>query len=301
MAPGPSPSPRSCASSPGRSGPGWPASPSSSWPSVPDRRSAGSGGPPGRSGSGPWPSSAWGLLWVGEAGWSPVALPAPEVLLAPAAAGIAMAAGLAAVVLRAGCRSARASAGARSAWSSAWSPCSSASGPFLAAAGQRPLVPAPQRLRPSPSASCRPRRRTPPSGSSGSATPTCCRSPGWRLTEDTAYATSDNGLPDVTELFPGSTDGGTEILAEALRTATRRETNRLGDLLGPDGHPLRRGARAPRPPALRRGGVPARPGGPRRPLQPARPGPDQREPRGDPLRERGLDPDPRPAAGLRGG
>jgi hypothetical protein len=58
---------------------------------------------------------------------------------------------------------------------------------------------------------------------------------GWRLNEDTAYATSDNGLPDVTELFPGRTDGGTEILAEALRTATRRETNRLGDLLGPMG------------------------------------------------------------------
>ena len=58
---------------------------------------------------------------------------------------------------------------------------------------------------------------------------------GWRLNEDTAYATSDNGLPDVTELFPGSTTGGTEMLAEALRTATRRETNRLGDLLGPMG------------------------------------------------------------------
>jgi hypothetical protein len=58
---------------------------------------------------------------------------------------------------------------------------------------------------------------------------------GWRLSEGTAYATSDNGLPDVTEYFPGSTDGGTEILAEALHTATRRETNRLGDLLGPMG------------------------------------------------------------------
>jgi hypothetical protein len=58
---------------------------------------------------------------------------------------------------------------------------------------------------------------------------------GWRLNEDTAYATSDNGLPDVTELFPGRTDGGTDILAEALHTATRRETNRLGDLLGPMG------------------------------------------------------------------
>jgi len=58
---------------------------------------------------------------------------------------------------------------------------------------------------------------------------------GWRLDDQTAYATSDNGLPDITEQLPGRTDGGTDILEAALLTATRRETNRLGDLLGPMG------------------------------------------------------------------
>ena len=38
--------------------------------------------------------ASWGLLWAGESGALPLALPRPEVVLAPAAAGMALAAGL---------------------------------------------------------------------------------------------------------------------------------------------------------------------------------------------------------------
>ena len=43
--------------------------------------------------------AGWGVVWLGEGGWSPIPLPAPEVMLAPAAAGIALAAGMAAVAI----------------------------------------------------------------------------------------------------------------------------------------------------------------------------------------------------------
>jgi GT2 family glycosyltransferase len=57
----------------------------------------------------------------------------------------------------------------------------------------------------------------------------------WRLDDDLAYASSRNGPPDVTELWPASDQGATGLLADSFSVASRGETSRLGHLLAPLG------------------------------------------------------------------
>jgi GT2 family glycosyltransferase len=177
--------------------------------------------------------AGWGLLWIGEAGWSPVALPAPEVILAPAAAAVALSAGLAAIAFE------RDVVGKGFSWRQLGLVAGVAAlglgtAPLFAAAGNGRWH-LPRNDFGVALSFLQAEEEDAPFRVLWLGDPDVLPLSGWRLNEDTAYATSDNGLPDVTELFPGRTDGGTEILAEALRTATRRETNRLGDLLGPMG------------------------------------------------------------------
>ena len=177
--------------------------------------------------------AAWGLLWVGESGWSPVPFPAPEVVLAPAAAALALGGGLAAIAFE------RDVLGKGFSWRQLGLVAGALAllvglGPFLSAAGNGRWH-LPRNDFGVALSFLEAQEEDAPFRVLWVGDPDVLPLSGWRLDENTAYATSDNGLPDVTELFPGRTDGGTEILAEALRTATRRETNRLGDLLGPMG------------------------------------------------------------------
>jgi hypothetical protein len=48
-----------------------------------------------------------------------------------------------------------------------------------------------------------------------------------------AFATSREGPPDATDLWPGSASGATELIVDALATARRGDTSRLGHLLSP--------------------------------------------------------------------
>lgn len=175
----------------------------------------------------------WGVLWIGEAGWSPVALPAPEVLLAPTAAALAFAAGMAAVAFE------RDVLGKGFSWRQLGLVAGVAAllvgiGPFVLAAGNGRWH-LPRNDFDVALSFLQAQEEDAPFRVLWLGDPDVLPITGLRLNEDTAYATSDNGLPEITELFPGSTTGGTEVLAEALQTATRRETNRLGDLLGPMG------------------------------------------------------------------
>src|SRR5207245_3047259 len=56
---------------------------------------------------------------------------------------------------------------------------------------------------------------------------------GWRLGTGLAYATSRNGPPDASELWPGSSRGPTRQIADALTVARQGRTTRLGHLLAP--------------------------------------------------------------------
>jgi hypothetical protein len=60
--------------------------------------------------------------------------------------------------------------------------------------------------------------------------------PGWPLTQGVAYATSRNGPPDATDLWPPpSSEGATRLLARSLNIARVGRTTQLGHLLAPMG------------------------------------------------------------------
>src|SRR5947208_14986276 len=48
-----------------------------------------------------------------------------------------------------------------------------------------------------------------------------------------AYATSDSGPPDASDLWPGSSNGPTGLIADAVAVARRGDATRLGHLLAP--------------------------------------------------------------------
>lgn len=58
---------------------------------------------------------------------------------------------------------------------------------------------------------------------------------GWRLDEGLAYATSRNGPPTVTDLWPSVAPGASELLAQAVTVARQGQTTSLGHLLAPMG------------------------------------------------------------------
>jgi hypothetical protein len=56
---------------------------------------------------------------------------------------------------------------------------------------------------------------------------------GWQVATGIAYGTSRNGPPDATVLWPGSSDGATQLIPDAVNLARRGDTARLGHLLAP--------------------------------------------------------------------
>jgi hypothetical protein len=65
--------------------------------------------------------------------------------------------------------------------------------------------------------------------------PTALPLAGWELQPGVAYATTDQGSPTVENLWVGSDDGATGLLADALDLALEGQTARLGRLLAPMG------------------------------------------------------------------
>ncbi len=57
----------------------------------------------------------------------------------------------------------------------------------------------------------------------------------WRLDAHTAYATSVDGVPDLTDQWPGTSRGPTRLLAQAITLARRGLTTDVGHLLAPMG------------------------------------------------------------------
>jgi hypothetical protein len=55
----------------------------------------------------------------------------------------------------------------------------------------------------------------------------------WQLSDGVGYATSDNGAPDVADLWPPGSAGATPLLAADLKLAAKRMTTGLGHLLAP--------------------------------------------------------------------
>ena len=176
-----------------------------------------------------------GLAWAGGRGWLPLRLQDPELFLAPAAAALAGAVAMGAAAAQVDLRGYRFSwrqaaplagglalvaavlpvlgAATNGSWnltteevarSVAWMPAQAAEAPFRVLwLGDPEALPL----------------------------------DGWPLAGDegVAYATSRNGPPDASELWPGPPSAATEAMGAAVRVAREGGTARLGRLLAPMG------------------------------------------------------------------
>ena len=198
-----------------------------------------------------WAARSWmvilagvGLVFVGAEGWLPGSLPVPEVLLAPAAAALALSAGLGMAAFEVdlpdyhfGWRQiASLLAGAALVLALLPAIAAASSGRWGMPTGdfERPVrnlngknaVDQPYRVLWLGDADLLP-------------------AAGWPLDAPSidqmgdgtllSYATSNNGMPDVSDVIAGSDSGATSHLDEALQYAAQGGTSRLGAMLAPMG------------------------------------------------------------------
>jgi hypothetical protein len=174
----------------------------------------------------------WGVVWAGHEGLVPFGLPTDETLLAPAAAGLALASGLGMAAFEIDLP------GYRFGWRQALS----ALALLALVAGTLPILGGSLDGRWSmPTGDyTRTLGRLDDEQADGPfrvlwlGDPDVLPLASWELDDGLAYATSD-GLPGAQELWAGSDDGGTRLLADAIELAQGRQTARLGRLLAPMG------------------------------------------------------------------
>ena len=171
----------------------------------------------------------WGLTWAGLRGWLPVPIGDPDVLLAPAAAALALSVALGAAAFDTDLP------GYRFGWRQLASTTAAgavvlATLPVLAAAGGG-------------------RWHVPTAGATESlllpghgggdyrvlwvGAPSALPLGSWRLQDGVGYATSVDGEPSVSDLWPPAHAGATPLLASDLLLARNHDTTELGHLLAP--------------------------------------------------------------------
>jgi GT2 family glycosyltransferase len=175
----------------------------------------------------------WGVVWSAEQGWFGIDLPTTDVLLAPAAAGLALAVGMGATSISAELAGSR--FGTRQV---AVVACVAALALFTlpalgAAVGGRWDAPRGDVASPLGFFDDE-AEEDGPFRVLWLGDPEAVPLAGWNLGEGVEYATSE-GLPTVQDDWSGSDDGATGLVADALESAEQRETSRLGRLLGPMG------------------------------------------------------------------
>jgi hypothetical protein len=172
-----------------------------------------------------------GVAWASGRGWLPLGLQSPDVLLAPAAIAVAAAAALGVVALAVDLPSYR----------FGWRQAAFIVTAVALALGILPVLGA-----------VRSGRWGLPSSSVAQSVswmeqeaqrgafrvlwlgdPEVLPLDSWPLADGLAYATSRNGPPDATDLWPGPTSPATDQLAQAVRDAQLGDTSRLGRLLAP--------------------------------------------------------------------
>jgi GT2 family glycosyltransferase len=173
----------------------------------------------------------WGLAWAGEEGAVPVGLPPVEVLLAPAAAALALSVALGVSAFE------HDLPGYRFGWRQLASGVAAlavavATLPVLGAAFDgRWDMPAGDHVRALQFLDVA--NEEEPFRVLWLGDPEVLPLGSWDLGGGVSYATSEHGTPRVQELWAGSDDGATRLLADALGLARDRQTSRLGRLLAP--------------------------------------------------------------------
>ena len=176
--------------------------------------------------------AGWGVLWASQEGHLPVGLPSVEVVLAPVAAALALTAALGLASFETDLR----------AYGFGWRQVVSVAAALGVILGAVPLG----------SGLIDGRWRTPSQSFVGSyealftdggpayrvlwlGDATLLPVAGWRYDDDVAYAATEGGIPTVLDRFPGPPTGASPLLADSVRIAEQRRTNRLGHLLAPMG------------------------------------------------------------------
>ncbi|HEV3495005.1 MAG TPA: hypothetical protein VHA34_01500, partial [Actinomycetes bacterium] len=176
-----------------------------------------------------------GLAWAGGRGWLPLRLQDPELFLAPAAAALAGAVAMGAAAAQVDLRGYRFS----------WRQGAPLAGGLALVAAVLPVLGAATngswdltRNEVARSVAWMPAQaEQAPFRVLWLGDPEALPLDGWQLDgeEGVAYATSRNGPPDVTELWPGPPSSATEAMGAAVRIARQGGTARLGRLLAPMG------------------------------------------------------------------
>ncbi len=176
-----------------------------------------------------------GLAWAGGRGWLPVRFQDPDLLLAPAAAALAGAVAMGAAAAQVDLR------GYRFSWRQA---APLASGLALMAAVLPILAAATGGSWHLPTAEvARSVGWMPAQVADGAfrvlwiGDPATLPLDGWALEGEAgvAYATSRNGPPDISDLWPGPPSRATRAIGDAVQVARRGGTARLGRILAPMG------------------------------------------------------------------
>ena len=173
----------------------------------------------------------WGLAWVGQEGWLDVPLPPIEVLLVPAAAALAFAAGLGAVAFEVDLPGYR----------FGWRQFASGVAAVAVVVATLPVIGAsldgswsmPDGDHTRALGLIDEARTEEPFRVLWIGHPDVLPLGSWELEPGVAYATTDDGTPDLEDLWAGADDGPTRLIADALEVAGDRETARLGRLLAP--------------------------------------------------------------------
>lgn len=179
--------------------------------------------------------AGWAVLWASSEGHLGLAMPTPEIILAPAAAALSLTAALGLAAFETDLRRYR----------FGWRQIVSVVAALGVVAGAIPLG----------AGIVEGRWRTPNSdylSSVESLLATDASAPGsgrilwlgaadvlpvggWRYDDQTSFAATDLAEPDVTDRFVAARSGASSLLADAVRIAETRRTNRLGRLLAPMG------------------------------------------------------------------
>jgi hypothetical protein len=177
--------------------------------------------------------ASWGAAWLSAKQTLPFPLPAPDVLLAPAAAGLALAAAMGVVAFE------RDLPGYRFGWRQIASGVAAAAIalatlPVLGAAfdgrWDQPAGDHSRALRFLDDANDQESFRVLWLGD-----PSALPLGSWEVADGLAYATTDGGTPRLEDLIVGSDDGATGLIADAVDLARTGQTARLGRLLAPMG------------------------------------------------------------------
>ncbi|HZQ87273.1 MAG TPA: glycosyltransferase family 2 protein [Acidimicrobiales bacterium] len=173
----------------------------------------------------------WALVWTGGRGWLPVPLPSPEVMLAPAAVALAVTVALGLVAFEIDLPG----------YAFGWRQVASTVAAIAVALSALPVLRGAVDGRwnmPSRDIgqliSWMPAQR-----SHGDfrvlwlGDPEALPLDGWQLSRGLAYATSWNGSSTAVDLWPGSGQGATQLIDDAVTVARHDETRKLGHLLAP--------------------------------------------------------------------